>query len=104
MATSTEQHTMTAPTAHQAARRRVFVLVTIAVAAALTLGVVGLAVLHQRQVGVIGYCATEFEENKTELEGYRWSWIPPGWVCEFRNYRAPSQEQEYERRLPPFAT
>lgn len=83
------------------ARRRASVLVVLAVTAVLVVGSIAAAALHQRQQDVLAVCAIEFEDAKTELEGYRWSWLPPGWVCEFRSPGAPTQG--YERRLPLLA-
>lgn len=50
----------------------------------------------QRRERVDAACARIFEEDKTRLGGYRWSWLPPGWTCEFRD----GTRGSYEKRLP----
>ena len=55
-------------------------------------GVVGLSAAWQRMDDVSSACANVFEEQKTELTGYRWGWLPPAWICTYGDGD--------ERRLP----
>ena len=47
------------------------------------------------QQGLVDQCAEHFEEDKSALAGYHWSWWwLPGWVCEFER-----DGRRWERRL-----
>lgn len=51
----------------------------------------GLSAGWQRREGVTAACARIFED-KADLSGYKWGWLPPGWVCTYGNGE--------DRRLP----
>ena len=39
---------------------------------------------HYYQQGLVDQCSEQFEEDKSALAGYHWSWWwLPGWECEF---------------------
>jgi hypothetical protein len=47
------------------------------------------------QQGLVDQCAEHFEEDKSALAGYHWSWLwLPGWECEFER-----DGRRWERRL-----
>jgi hypothetical protein len=47
------------------------------------------------QQGLVDQCAEHFEQDKSALAGYHWSWWwLPGWECEFER-----DGRRWERRL-----
>lgn len=78
-------------------RRRALAWAVVAVVAVAVVAVpLGLSAMWQRKEGVDAACARIYENDKTELSGYRWGWMPPAWVCEYDA----SGGKRYERRLP----
>lgn len=61
---------------------------------------IGLPAVHARMQGVDAECAEAFYADHLDLRGYRWSWLPPGWVCEFEANPKHGHDKPYERLLP----
>jgi hypothetical protein len=58
------------------------------------LGIVGAAVVALLLIEAVpllrvlrddpkGRCAAAAPDRTADLEGARWTWIPPGWICEY---------------------
>lgn len=75
--------------------RRVAVASVVLALVTLLAGIAVVSAIRYRQEDVFAECARVFEDQKAELLGYHWSWLPPAWTCEYEK-----EQVADERRLP----
>jgi hypothetical protein len=46
---------------------------------------IGVPVARVAQDDPVAKCAAKYPTHKADLEGVHWTWVLPGWSCEFRN-------------------